>query len=257
MNVVIVAYGPDLGQALKEAHDVSNILQKGGHTVHLLADEETSFECMNGALDAGPFELAWLIVHSGPDGFHLAGQTLPPAQLGVWLEAAHCCEVVLNSCFSAEHVQAIQQAALVDAVATIDPTGVKDWAARTTGVHLARALVETGDLCEACRRASGKGSLQYRWFPAGAMADMHRGARDEIREQLQLLVIAVQGDPRTGTVGLLTRVERIGEQLEGVGQRLEALEGRRTLFAMSRGRAVTLLAALALLALLLAVLRQV
>lgn len=246
MHVVVVAYGPDLPLALKEAHEVSNILQRCGHSVYLLTDGETSLDCLGDALDHGPFDLAWFIVHSSSEGFQLVDQVLTPEQLGVWLDATGCSGVVLNSCFSAEHVQGIQKAAAVDVVATIDPNGVKDTTARMTGVLVARALAETGDLREACIRASGKGSIQYRWFPVGDAMSNERGVRDDIREQLQLLVMAVQGDPRTGTVGLLARVERIGDQLEGVDRRLETLESRPATY-MGRGMAMMIAAVFVLL----------
>ena len=167
MKVLIIAYGIDLTQAMREAQDVLNILQGGGCSVHLLANQDVTLDCLGEVLDHGPFDMVWLIVHSGSDGFALADQVISAAQLGQWLDATRCRQVVLNSCFSAEHVDVIQRAAAVDIVATIDPSGVKDHLARSTGVYLARAFVETGDLEEACSRASGNGLVQYRWFPAG------------------------------------------------------------------------------------------
>lgn len=214
MRAVIVAHGDDPTLALREAHDVSNILQNGGHSVHLLAGDDATLDCLTRALAAGPFDLAWMICHSGADGFRLADQVVTPAQLGQWLAACHCWEVVLNSCFSAEHVAAIQYAAHVDVVATIDPDGVDGRVARSTGVYLARELIETGDLQDACVRASGNGSIQYRWFPAGSGLRQARAAAEtDLARQVNSLVTALTGG-LDGQPGLFARLDRLASDLD-------------------------------------------
>lgn len=220
MKVLIIAYGADLTQATREAQDVLNILQAGGCSVHLLANQDVTQDCLDEVLAHGPFDMVWLIVHSGSDGFALADQVITAAQLGQWLDATHCEQAVLNSCFSAEHVDVIQRAAAVDIVATIDPSGVKDRVARSTGVYLARAFVDTGDLEEACSRASGNGLVQYRWFPDGdkLRSDGRRTGlgdkpSDRMEEQLTSLLRAVRGDAENGYIGLVGRVNDIQTQL--------------------------------------------
>jgi len=242
MRVVIVAYGEDPTLALREATDVLNILQTVGHSVYLVAGNDATLESLGDALDHGPFDLAWIIAHSGAEGFQLADQVITPAQLGQWLAAAHCWEAVLNSCFSAEHVVAIQKAATVDVVATIDPAGVDGRLARSTGVYLARALAADGDLQDACERASGNGSVQYRWFPAGTglrQAQQQNVSEQELSRQVQDLVRSLTGD-LTGKPGLIYRIDKLSQQVEQYmaadqawkdehTKRLQALEGGRRL----------------------------
>ena len=168
MKVLIIAYGTDLTQAMREAQDVLNILQAGGCSVHLLANQDVTLDCLGEVLDHGPFDMVWLIVHSGSDGFALADQVISAAQLGQWLDATRCRQVVLNSCFSAEHVDVIQRAATRGhrghhrSKWGQGPSGALD-----RGVSGAGVCRDTGDLEEACSRASGNGLVQYRWFPAG------------------------------------------------------------------------------------------
>jgi hypothetical protein len=242
MRAVIVAHGEDLTLALREAQDVSNILQGGGHSAHLVVGDGATLECLGEALNHGPYDLAWVITHSGAEGFALADQTISPAQLGQWLDAARCWEAVLNSCFSAEHVATVQQAAHVDVVATIDPKGVDGRVARSTGVYLARALVETGDLQDACARASGNGAVQYRWFPAGSGLRQARGADSDLARKVDDLVVALTGN-LSGQRGLIARMDELSADLKQYAaaneawkreheDRLRAVERRRGLFGI-------------------------
>ena len=247
MKVLIIAYGTDLKQATREAQDVLNILQAGGCSVHLLANQDVTLDCLAEVLDHGPFDMLWLIVHSGSDGFALADQVISAAQLGQWLDASSSRQVVLNSCFSAEHVDVVQRAATVDIVATIDPCGVKDHLARSTGVYLARAFIEMGDLEAACLRASGNGLVQYRWFPAGdkLRSDgrrsglLDRSSDSRMEEQLTSLLRAVRGDTENGYVGLVGRVNDIQMQLRTFTdeQRAWRVETERRLVQLEATRA--------------------
>lgn len=214
MNVVIVAYGPDLLEAPREAEEVSNILQGAGHSVHVVDTSDVTLERLEGTSKYGPFDLAWLIVHSGTEGFALADQDIEPSLLGKWLNAIGCWQAVLNSCYSAEHVAVIQQEVAADIVATINPKGVRDRRARLVGICLARALAESGDLEKACVQTVGGGSLQYRWFPFGdVLRDGRRMGVETIEDQITSLVRAVRGDPDNGYVGLVGRVQEIQGQL--------------------------------------------
>ena len=208
MRAVLVAAG-DLDSLPAEIQTVANVLSAAGWTVRLCIGPDASRAGLLTAAGEGDVDLAWFGLHSSADGFALSDGVWPPAQLGTWLRNVNACECVLNACYSIEHVEAIQRAADgVGVACTISPSGVDDALAWQVGVHLVRAYVATGELRTAVQRASGMGSLQYRYVPPGGAA-VGRGGRmatDEIREQLQLLVQAVQGDGRTGAPGLLPRV---------------------------------------------------
>lgn len=214
MRAVIVAAG-DLDSLPAEIQTVANVLSAAGWTVRLCIGADAGRAGLLAAAGEGDVDLAWFGLHSGPDGFALADGVWPPSQLGVWLRNVNACDCVLNSCYSIEHVDAIQRAAdNVGVACTINPAGVDDALAWQVGVHLARAYAVTEDLRSSVQWASGAGSLAYRFIPPAAAAAVGgiRGGRmamDDsvgIREDLRLLMQAVQGDGRTGAPGLLPRV---------------------------------------------------
>ena len=214
MRAVIVAAG-DLDHLPQEIQTVSNVLNAAGWKVQLCLGPDASRAGLLAAAGEGDVDLAWFGLHSTAEGFVLADGVWPPAQLGVWLRNVNACDCVLNTCYSIEHVEAIQRAADgVGVACTINPAGVDDALAWQVGVHLVRAYVVTEELRTSVQWASGAGSLAYRFIPpaAEAAAGSIRGGRiamDEsagIREDLRLLMQAVQGDGRTGAPGLLPRV---------------------------------------------------
>jgi len=214
MRAVLVAAG-DLADLPAEVQTVTNTLSAAGWTVRLAIGADASRAGLLAAAGEGDVDLAWFGLHSSADGFALSDGVWPPAQLGTWLRNVNACDCVLNSCFSIEHVDAIQRAAdSVGVACTINPAGVDDALAWQVGVHLARAYAVTEDLRSSVQWASGAGSLAYRFIPPAAAAAVGgiRGGRmamDDsvgIREDLRLLMQAVQGDGRTGTPGLLPRV---------------------------------------------------
>lgn len=213
-RAIIVATG-DLDNLPAEIQTVANILSAAGWTVRLCIGTDASRAGLLAAAGEGDVDLAWIGLHSTGEGFVLSDGVWPPSQLGVWLRNVNACDVVLNSCYSIEHVDAIQRAADgVGVACTINPAGVDDALAWQVGVHLARAYAVTEELRSSVQWASGAGSLAYRFIPsaADAAAGGIRGGRmamDEsagIREDLRLLMQAVQGDGRTGAPGLLPRV---------------------------------------------------
>ncbi len=213
-RAVIVAAG-DLDSLPGEVQTVSNTLSAAGWTVRLCLGPDASRSGLMAAAGEGDVDLAWFGLHSSADGFALSDGVWPPAQLGTWLRNVNACDVVLNSCYSIEHISAIQRAAdSVGVACTINPAGVDGELAWQVGVHLVRAYAVTEDLRDSVQCASGAGSLAYRFIPpaAEAAAGGIRGGRiamDEsagIREDLRLLMQAVQGDGRTGAPGLLPRV---------------------------------------------------
>ena len=214
MRAVLVAAG-DLDNLPAEIQTVANVLSAAGWTVRLCIGPDATRAGLLAAAGEGDVDLAWFGLHSGADGFALSDGVWPPSQLGTWLRNVNACDCVLNSCYSIEHVDAIQRAAdNVGVACTINPAGVDDALAWQVGVHLARAYAVTEDLRSSVQWASGAGSLAYRFIPPAAAAAVGgiRGGRmamDDsvgIREDLRLLMQAVQGDGRTGAPGLLPRV---------------------------------------------------
>ena len=193
MRAVIIAAG-DLDSLPGEVQAVSNTLSAAGWTVRLCIGADASRAGLLAAAGEGTVDLAWFGLHSSADGFALSDGVWPPSQLGTWLRNVNACDCVLNSCYSIEHVDAIQRAAdSVGVACTINPAGVDDALAWQVGVHLARAYAVTEDLRSSVQWASGAGSLAYRFIPpaAEAAAGGIRGGRmamDEsagIREDLR------------------------------------------------------------------------
>ena len=224
MRAVLVAAG-QLDDLPAEIQTVANVLSAAGWTVRLCIGPDATRAGLLAAAGEGDVDLAWFGLHSGAEGFALSDGVWPPAQLGTWLRNVNACDCVLNSCFSIEHVDAIQRAAdNVGVACTINPAGVDDALAWQVGVHLARAYAVTEDLRSSVQWASGAGSLAYRFIPAAAdvAAGGIRGGRmamDEsvgIREDLRLLMQAVQGDGRTGAPGLLPRVADLQQAVQAM-----------------------------------------
>jgi hypothetical protein len=222
MRVCVIASGAgDLPDAATEIQEVANTLGAAGHAVHLAAATRAGLRT---ALAASPFDLVWFAGHASAAGLALDDGVWSAVECGRWLAAVRAWSLVLNACFSAEHVVVIQQIADVDVVATIAPAGVEDAAAGDSALFLARALVESDNLAEATRRASANGQLQYRFFPCGdAMAQSTRP--DQAHEDVAALVRAIKGDPFTGTPGLIATVASL---VGSVGALTQSIESHRS-----------------------------
>lgn len=216
-RAVIVATGA-LDSLPNEVQVVSNTLSAAGWTVRLCIGPDASRAGLLAAAGEGDVDLAWFGCHAGPDGFALSDGVWPPSQLGTWLRNVNACECVLNACYSIEHVATIQRAADGCGVAcTIDPAGVDDAEAWQVAVYLARAYAQLGDMAAAVRQASGSGSLQYRYLPAGGLAAGYRGGgrmpADRIEEQLQQLIRALYGEDKNAVPGLVQGVTELRRDL--------------------------------------------
>ena len=271
-RAVIVAAGSDLDDLPTEASTVANTLSSAGWTVRLCVGGDASLAGLLAAAGEGDARLVWFGLHSSVDGFALVDGVLSPAQAGVWLRNVSARDVVLNACYSVEHVDTIQRAADVDVACTIAPAGVDDRDAWAWGVYAVRAYVQTGDLREAVERASGMGTLQYRYIPCGALQLRGRGGGvgrmppDRIEEQLSSLLRAVRGDTENGTPGLAQQMRELqalmlamqNEQRawrESVDARLRVLEGSRPVAVSVRSAAfATLIVAIIMALILVAVL---
>lgn len=230
-RAIIVAAGDDISGLTAEVQAVANEFSGAGWTVRLLLGNDAS---RAGLLQAAEkrFDFAWLGMHSGADGFGLADGIMPPAEIGQWLQHIGAKFAALNSCFSAEHVSAIQRAAPSLAItATIDPGGVAQDQAWSTGVYLARDFVECGDLQSATDTASGFGSIQYRYFPAVGRA---RRTVNNDQDLIRQITEALAGSALTGEPGLFVRLNQLAKQLEAF-----ITEQQRTNAAQAQNNAET------------------
>lgn len=217
MRAVIVAAG-DLDSLPAEVQTVANALSGAGWIVRLCMGREATRGELLAVAGEGDADLVWLGAHSGPGGFELADGAWPAAQAGVWLCNIGAREAVLNACFSAEHVDTIQRAAGVGVAATIDPAGVEDGLAWQTGVHLIRAYLQSGDMAQAVRQASGYGLVQYRYFPPTGAWKRRGGGMTDTQAQLEKLITAIQGDPYSNprVPGLLERIDRVAASVDAL-----------------------------------------
>ncbi len=239
MRVVMVVPA-DAKTAQSAAMDVANEFSAAGWVVKLVQGEDATRTGLGRAVSGG-YDLVWLWAHSSPAGFVMSdGEALTPAEFGQFVSMSGARDVVLNTCFSLEHVETIQRGADVNIVATIDPRGVSVDMARATATYLAKALVSTGgDLRGAYLAASANGLVQYRFIPAGGsrMSSPVRN-NDDLRETVQQLVTAIQGNAFTRTPGMLDEVRQMATKLDAYMRedsawksrfedRLTTLEARR------------------------------
>lgn len=212
-RAVIVASG-DLPDIPAEAQDIANILSAAGWIVHLCSGADASRAGLARAANEGGAALAWIDAHADERGFGLADGVLPAADLGAWLAQIGAGECVLNTCYSLEHVTAIQRAAPVGVACTIDRAGVGDALARVVGVSIARCYVETGDMARAVREAAGSESGGYRYIPRGGRRGGGTGGMGiEDQELLRQLVAAIRGDGMTGA-GLIVQWQQLANRLD-------------------------------------------
>lgn len=203
-----------------EMQDVANTFSAAGHVVRMTP---ASRQGLREAMYAGVFELVWFAGHGGADGFELADGVWRPVECGRWLVAVGAWSLVANVCFSAEHVQAIQQIADVDIVATIAPAGVEDAAAAETALYLARAFVESNSLAAATQQASAGGQIQYRYFPSGRMTgSTQRAADEQAHQDVAALVRVFRGDPVSGAPGLMATLNALATKLDTLATAFDA-----------------------------------
>lgn len=202
-----------------EIQEVANTFSEAGHMVRITP---ASRQGLRDAMYAGTFEMIWFAGHGGDEGFGLADGIWKPVDCGRWLAAVGAWSFVANACFSAEHVQTIQQIADVDIVATIAPAGVEDTVAAETALYLARALVETNSLAQATQRASAGGQLQYRYFPSGRMNGTQRAADEQAHQDTAALVRLFRGDPATGQPGLVATLNTLAAKLDVLAAAFDA-----------------------------------
>ncbi len=221
MSVFVLApLGADLQSLPSEAQELVNLLSGAGYRVHLMQEPATELELYR-ALDKGPFSLVWMGAHSSAEGFMLDKGVLTPDALGRFLAEAQARDLVLNSCFSAGHVDAIQRYTTTNIVATIKPEGIEDREAWRTALYLGRALARTKSLHAAYLQVSAGGMTQYRWFPAvqavgwgqQTMSDRSDARMERIEETTERLVRALQGDPFSRSPGLIETIQSLQNEM--------------------------------------------
>jgi len=216
-RAIIVAAGDDIEGLAAEIQAVANAFSSGGWIVRLCMGGDASRAGLLAASEQRPFDFAWLGMHSSEQGFGLSDGIMPPAEVGQWLQHIGASRAVLNSCYSAEHIAAIQRSAPDIAVtATIDPAGVPVELAWSTGVYLARDYIETEDLQAATLTASGFGAIQYRYFPEVGISNGRARKRMQTSNEdiVRQLTEALAGSTLSGEPGLFARLNKLSSQLE-------------------------------------------
>lgn len=213
-----------------EVQELSNTLAQAHYIVQLLQTGITSLELYR-VLGGQTIGLVWVSSHASTTGFTFGTILITPRELGMFVSQAKTHSLVLNTCYSIEHVSIIQQQSPQTSVlATINPN-VLDQDAWTNALYLGRRLAETMDLETAYREILATGGSDYRWFPALTQtAEVSGMAREEdkkghtelqqtvarLESTISRLVRALQGDSMLGQRGLVdtvrdldTRVRRL------------------------------------------------
>jgi len=214
---VLAPLTPELPALVSEAQEVINILSAAGWTVQLMQDPATRLDLYR-IFNKEQYDLGWVGAHSGTDAWALIKEVLPPDVLGNFIDLACCTNLVLNSCFSVQHVDAIQvRGSRCNIVATINPEGIEDREAWAAALPLVKRFVRSGDLRMATRQAGG----QYRWFPAPGVDDGdgmdNKAVEERLRrneETVARLVRALQGDEFTRRPGLIDTLSKHQEKME-------------------------------------------
>ena len=214
MRRAVIVASSDMPDMPAEAQDVANILSAAGWTVRLCIGDDASRAGLARAASEGRAQLAWVDAHADERGFALADGVIAAADLGAWLAQLGASECVLNTCYSLEHVTAIQRAAPVGVACTIDRAGVGDTLARVMGVSIARCYVEVGDLARAVKEGAGEGEGGYRYTPRGGRRGGGDGGRMNMddSEVLRQLVGAIKGDGMTGD-GLIAQWRQLDRRM--------------------------------------------
>lgn len=215
---ILAPISSNLPSLPSEAQEVVNVLSAASWQVHLNQDEATLLELWR-MFDAGQYDLGWIGAHSGAEGWALTKGILRPTVLGNLLNSGGTTDLVLNSCFSAEHVEAIQEnARLTNIVATIRPGGIEDQEAWSAALYLVRQFVRTGSLRAAARQAG----RQYRWFAAREVPGVDEGMDDKAvdarlrrtEETVDKLVRALQGEQFSSQPGLIAILAKHQQKME-------------------------------------------
>ena len=206
----------DLEKLPSEAQEIVNLLTGNDYKVRLLQSNVTSLELYRTLRDS-PFNLVWVAGHSGDQGFSFGGNIITPTELGQFLQEASAFDSILNSCYSIQHVQTIQNISNVNIIAAIDKD-LQDTLAWSSAIYLAQAIIRTGGLYEAYSTIlTGKDSV-YRYFPSpkkqeNIMTPMEISRIEKIEKTLEWMGRILSGDPYLHAAGLMDNIEAIRKTL--------------------------------------------
>lgn len=200
-----------------EAQEVINVLGSSGYSVQLL-QTVTSLELYR-TLQRGPYPLVWIASHSNSQGFSFGQTLITPEELGQFLEEARTRDVVLNSCYSMEHVITLQGICSANIVATINPA-IDDRVAWSSALYLATSFTRTGTLRSAYQAVLSSGESPYRWFPA--LRARSKSVRDDdendnivrMEKTIERLTRIIQGDPYLQATGIINAVSALQQALK-------------------------------------------
>lgn len=194
----------------REGQELANLLGEAGYRVTTLQTNINTMELYRLASKSS-IELVWLVSHSAAEGFAFGETTIPPREMGLFLHQAQTVDLVLNACYSAEHVQAIQRLANVNVLAAITQN-LADIDALTSALYLARSLATGHSLRDAYTQTLSGGS-DYRWFPAPRTVkqpmDNSRDIEqklDKLEDDVEKILLAIQGNKDFGQVGIIERL---------------------------------------------------
>ena len=220
MQKCLMLASTDLAKMPSEAQEIVNHLNGHGYQVQLLQSEVTSLELYR-ALQEGPFALVWIASHSEANGFSFEGNVISPVELGQFLQEAQARDLVLNNCFSIEHVNTIQDIANVNIIATL--AAVEDSKAWTSALYLAKSLTRTGNLQAAYRVMLSSGNSLYRWFPALKVAKVEAVVEEtrvertdriaRLEHSIEQVMRVISGDEFSHATGLLSAVDDLRKSI--------------------------------------------
>lgn len=211
----------DLENLPAEAQEIVNLLSQNDYKVRLLQSNVTSLELYRTLRDS-PFMLVWLASHSGEQGFAFGANIITPTELGQFLVEAKANDLILNSCYSVQHVQVIQNISNVNVLAVLDKE-LKDTLAWTSAIYLAQALVRTGELYPAYTRILSGNDSVYRYFPSPKKqmdnSPMESSRLEKVEKTLEWMGRILSGDPYLHAAGLMDTIDVLRETLK---QHIEA-----------------------------------
>lgn len=213
-----------------EVQELVNSLTRAKYTVRLMQSNITSLELYR-MTHEGSVDLVWVCAHSSKEGFVFGEVVISPRELGLWLHQMEVGDLVLNTCFSIQHISEIQRHANVNVVATIEEE-IHDNTAWTNALYLGQKLAESSSLQAAYRDTLAESESKYRWFPAPRIKEGRMAERGNELEELQRtverlehtvarLVRALQGDNLIESDGLIKMVRNLESRVKVLERKVD------------------------------------
>jgi hypothetical protein len=234
VNCLVIAHLSESYMA-SEVQELVSGLGAAGYKVRLLQHNVTGLELYR-VLDWKSYKLVWLVCHSTSEGFLFSSGVLKPYELGLFLSQASTQEVVLNSCYSSEHVAELQRYAPTATVIATILEEVEDSEAATIALYLGRKISEGKDLKTSYLETLVSSDTNYRWFPAVKVGDAMSSESqfneiqreigslkiqvDKLSREVETLVFHIQGDKVYRQKGVIERIENIETNIAIMEQRV-------------------------------------